>query len=334
MGVIQQATTFALTSKRRRGLQLDIFAAIRDAGLQLTFLPLDSLMGAYVPDLDGNDGIVISSKLPPPLQRYTAAHELGHHLLHRATFSLDRDVLSVSAAAVERDAQLFAAYVLMPPLIVGLAQRQVGFESGTKPTAEQVYTMSGLLGVSYKAMLVQLSSTDIIDTATYNRLERQRPKNIKTRLGLGIEPASPREHVWPDTLFEGSTAPEITVGDVVAIALPENRSTGHRWFTRPDATGDSGVVVRGDRFVTDPDNALTSTHDHVRVGQGGQRQLLVSATQAGEWRLELNYSPVQRPRDPVTYVILTGRAHLQPAEEWKEIYIEQFRTGEAERLNA
>ena len=68
---------------------IDPFRAIEEAGLVLSFKPLRDLLGAILPG--EVSGVLINSARPASLQRYTAAHELGHWFLHQDVLRLDTD---------------------------------------------------------------------------------------------------------------------------------------------------------------------------------------------------------------------------------------------------
>jgi len=68
--------------------------------------------------------IVVASKLPLVVQRFTLAHEIGHHFLHpNLTYHRDLPILDTaqgdrSMPAEEREANFFAAELLMPRRLV------------------------------------------------------------------------------------------------------------------------------------------------------------------------------------------------------------------------
>ena len=70
-----------------QGAVIDPFAAIDRLGLTLNITKLDNLLGAVVPQGDG--GVLITSERSPAIQRYTAAHEIGHWILHEDHLRMD-----------------------------------------------------------------------------------------------------------------------------------------------------------------------------------------------------------------------------------------------------
>ncbi len=60
--------------------------------LELLFRPLKKLYGFYL-QRQGSSGIVINAAHPSALRRFTAAHELGHHVLsHGESFDENRHI--------------------------------------------------------------------------------------------------------------------------------------------------------------------------------------------------------------------------------------------------
>lgn len=99
--------------------QVDVFGLVESLGLWLAFFPLDGLLGAYLPE--GAGGILITTERSTPIQRYTAAHELGHWRLdggHDAALDTESDVLGRTDIERETLAQVFAGALLMPPPLV------------------------------------------------------------------------------------------------------------------------------------------------------------------------------------------------------------------------
>lgn len=64
--------------------------------------------------------IVVASRLPPQVKRFTGAHEIGHFVLHRGADNLRENPMTEAAIRSpfrpprEREADLFAAELLMP----------------------------------------------------------------------------------------------------------------------------------------------------------------------------------------------------------------------------
>ena len=88
--------------------QIDVFAMCEQLGMWLAFFPLDGVLGAFLPE--GVGGVLITTQRPVTVQRYTAAHELGHWRLdHGYGVDGEEQVLGTSPAESEQLAQVFAA---------------------------------------------------------------------------------------------------------------------------------------------------------------------------------------------------------------------------------
>ena len=115
--------------------------------------------------------ILASSDYPAGHVRFTLAHELGHHL-----FADPRPVLAegehqmFSAALVERRANAFAGYVLMPVQGVRATVEWAGGARGAVSTRVLAALMEHF-GVSRKALLWQLELLDLLGYEEGRQLE-------------------------------------------------------------------------------------------------------------------------------------------------------------------
>lgn len=111
----------ALPGADARPLPLEDIARFR--GIEVVRDPLESdddVSGFYF--REGNQRVIgVNSAHPRVRQRFTIAHELGHAVLHDAegvhldrTFMFRNRVSSMAIDAKERDANAFAAELLMP----------------------------------------------------------------------------------------------------------------------------------------------------------------------------------------------------------------------------
>jgi len=208
---------------------VDVFDALDRLGLEVTFMRLDNLLGAILPD----GGVLLTTERPTSVQRYTAAHEIGHWVLDRDALALDGDIEINGNSPVERErlAQLFAAYFLMPPpLLRGTAARH-GLRRGDPATPAQVYVVSRDVGASYEAVARQLGNLDFYPWSHVRTLLDVPPLRAKTDAAFGHRPINGRADVWPlDPPRDGEDI-FVRVDDELVLALPENRTTGYRWLT-------------------------------------------------------------------------------------------------------
>lgn len=210
--------------------QIDVFGICEDLGLWLAFLPMDNLLGAFVPE--GVGGVLITTQRPIPLQRYTVAHEIGHWRLdHGHGVALDGEEHVLGDTPVEREqlAQVFGGNLLMPPpLVFGVLER-LGL-GGQPVEPEHAYAIAREAGVSYEAAVRQLSHLEVITPDRVAVLRQRRPLQVKAALALGRRPVNGYADVWPVNEDWDDQLLALRVEDEVVISLPENRSTGYRWM--------------------------------------------------------------------------------------------------------
>jgi Zn-dependent peptidase ImmA (M78 family)/predicted secreted protein len=242
---------------------IDVFGQIEREQVWLLFQPLDRLYGAY--RRHDTPGIVIHAGHPHRLQRFTAAHELGHHLLgHDLSVDARDEVEQMSAGlpAQEVEAQAFAATYLMPVQLVNRGLAHLGLKRRPDSvTPEQAYRLSLDLGSSYTATITQLRSLDRITAANLRALASVQPIDIKTELALGRRPENARADVWPLSQADDGRTLWVRPDDELHVSLVESPTTGYRW--RPQSAA-SELEIAGDEPVTRAD-ANTSVYGAERL---------------------------------------------------------------------
>ena len=207
--------------------QVDVFGLIERLGLWLAFFPLDGLLGAYLPE--GTGGILITTERSTPIQRYTAAHELGHWRLdggHDAALDTESDVLGRTDIEQETLAQVFAGALLMPPpLVHSILSRR----SATSLGPLDIYTVAREAGVSYEAAARQLYHLERITQHELRDLLKVQPLKVKQAIGAGRRPVVGIADVWPVDMAWRDQQLGVRTDDEIIISLPEDRSTGYRW---------------------------------------------------------------------------------------------------------
>jgi predicted secreted protein len=244
---------------------VDVYAAIRRLRLWLLFEPLEGLFGMYQRQ-EHSAGIVVNVKVHPALQRYTAAHELGHHILGHEVSADPESHISQwhNLDKQELAAQMFAAEFLMPLAAVNAAAAALGVRS--RDIDEMgVYQLSLRLRTSYSAMITRLQTLGWFGSSEAKRFRSVTPKSLKLQL-LGRPLAESQGDVWLVTERHARAAISPHVGDEVVFDLEENPSTGYRW----DPELGDGLVVDDDSFIEPPADA------EGRIGGPGRRRLSVS----------------------------------------------------------
>lgn len=238
---------------------IDVFGAIERERVWLMFQPLDRLYGAY--RRRDTPGIVVHAGHPPRLQRFTAAHELGHHLLgHDLSVDARDEVESTGATlpAQEVEAQAFAATFLMPVQLVNRGLAHLGLKRRPDTlNPEQAYRLSLELGSSYTATVTQMRALERITTSNTRELLRAHPIDIKTRLAHGHRPGNARADIWPLSQADDGRVLWVSPQDEIHVSLDESPTTGFRWDL---STAPKEVEVVGDE-------PLTRTDDHQVYGR-------------------------------------------------------------------
>jgi Zn-dependent peptidase ImmA (M78 family)/predicted secreted protein len=238
---------------------VDVYAAIEREQVWLMFQPLDRLYGAY--RRRDTPGIVVHAGHPARLQRFTAAHELGHHLLgHEISLDSREEVERAHFGSLppqEIEAQAFAATFLMP---VQLINRALGrLDLPRKPgeiEPQHAYRISLELGSSYTATVTQLRALERISATNASNLLRVQPIDIKTQLALGERPANTRADVWPVGVQDNGRELWVGLEDEIHALLPETPTTGYRWRPAPDS---DAVQVAGNQPIRDSNDATYGT---------------------------------------------------------------------------
>ncbi len=241
---------------------IDVLAAVEGLGLTLAFVPLDRLLGAVVPH--GGGGVLVTMQRGIGVQRYTAAHEIGHWVMHQDRLSLDGfdDVLGHAPNERESQAQLFAAYFLMPPPLLWSSLQRLGLVRGAVGPGE-AYRLSRELNVSYEAAVRRLASHGWLDRAgARGLLAVQRLKAMAEASG-GRRPAAGTAELWEAGLASSGGTLTVTVDDEIVLDLPENRTTPFRW------TDAAGVASRPTAVRTRPRAPRAAQNTESPTVEGG-----------------------------------------------------------------
>lgn len=296
---------------------VDAFDAVVRAGAFLVFQPLRTLFGVYLPKFETGDapGVMINANHPLNLQRYTAAHELGHLWMgHESSLDTEAEILgsrargAVRTTPVEVAAEVFAAHLLMPLHRVVPRIKTLGYQQGDLRRPELVYALSLWFGVSYRAMVRQLTALKQIGPDLARELLTTTPKEIKQAVVDGGELDSWRADVWPLTVRESGELLHVRVGDELSITLPSHASGGYLWDST-DLDSDAFEVVAFD----DINEGTPSTLARI-VGAAPQRRARIRVKSDGSHGLSLaERRPWQAPGPSAQEFHLTVVGMSQPA---------------------
>lgn len=124
----------------------------KSRNIALRFSPLDQELSGMALIKDGISIIGVNSLHHPNRQRFTIAHELGHHIMHRDLidgtvhvdkgFTLWRDGLAAQGTdLIEMQANAFASELLMPrqflSTIEGIENLDIDDDAGMKALAKR-----------------------------------------------------------------------------------------------------------------------------------------------------------------------------------------------------
>jgi hypothetical protein len=190
----------------------DVYELIASTGLDLQFVDIPSLEGMYLSEEEVHR-ICVCAHRPAARQRFTAAHEFGHHVLgHGTQIDLSDELRGhISADSEENEADVFASYLLMPSRAVHYALRSRDIELH-RATARDLYGIACWLGAGYESLLVHMDRTlGLLERANLECLRKTSVKQIKSIL-VGREVAG---DVWPIDRMWGGQVLHCQQGDLI-----------------------------------------------------------------------------------------------------------------------
>lgn len=231
-----RAGTLAAETQADLGIALDqpvdVFGAVAQLGLVLAFADLGKVSGLYLPG-GASTGIMLHAGHPRTRQRYTAGHELGHHVFgHAPDIDIDpegalRRDPNVAWPDHEKEAEAFGAWFLMPRRLIRAGLRALDLAQISSPF--DVYALSLWLGTSYTATARQLGATRLLPMARSIQWARIPPRTIKRALAGSFVPDDLRNDVWWLRHQQDGSTIEARPGDRVVLTLDEIPSSGFSW---------------------------------------------------------------------------------------------------------
>jgi len=183
--------------------------------IELRFQALPSLEGMYSRTATGSV-IIVSSLRPSGRRRFTAGHELGHHVFGHGT-RLDELIAEDRTGTFspeECQADSFSAFLQMPKLAVLKAFKSRGLDV-TRPSPLDVYRIASFFGVGYTTLLTHLAVTlGVLARDAAQRLAKASPKAIRSEV-LG-EDWDGELHLV-DVQWDSGRAVDLVVGDAVLL---------------------------------------------------------------------------------------------------------------------
>ena len=283
--------------------RIDVYGSIAELGVPLVFAKLEGLLGAYY--RDPSPGILVTTQRPLSQQRFTAAHELGHHYLGHAP-SLDDETLLARAPfapasndpAQEVEAEAFAATFLFPRWLLNSVCDRHNWTDADLNEAVNVYQLALRVGTSYEAAVWTLLRYRVFDSGTARRLANVELKKIKQQLLRGYQPKSYRGDVWLLTDRDAEARVHGGPEDLFVVRLHELSGSGYIW--RVEAL-DGGVLalISDDREAAGPDN----------IGGPTIRRIVIEARERGSGQMRMAQVRPWLPHQPTSTFAITYELH-------------------------
>lgn len=181
-----------LAKKARHQIELgphepirDICGLLEDHGVKVLLLEKksDSFFGLSVAAAEGGPAVVVNTWDRISVERwiFTAAHELGHILLHPAAYDLSK---TDENDLEERQADQFASHLLMPKE----AFDKEWDEGRGLDFISRVFKIKRIFRVSYKTVLYRLVESTRADKTIWRKWNSQYKATFKTSLKYKDEP--------------------------------------------------------------------------------------------------------------------------------------------------
>ena len=214
----------ALKCREKLGLSLfepiyDICGLFEHFGVKVYSIvsASEGFFGLSIGEEDGGPAIVINVNDRIPVERriFSAAHELGHLVLHKSAFDVNE---TKEDKQEEKDADLFAGHFLMPD---GGFIKEWNEASGL-PLIDRVFKVKRIFRVSYKAVLHRLIEHKAVDrtiwmnfTAAYEKRFHQKLEFKKEPMGIeSREPFALEAYDFYEDRFSKLTRRAIDEGEI------------------------------------------------------------------------------------------------------------------------
>jgi Zn-dependent peptidase ImmA (M78 family) len=207
--------------------RIDVFEAIVASGIKLMFRPLNGVAGFYEPARGrAKAGVLVNAQHPLALQRYSAGHELGHHLFGHGR-QVDRSGEPPRGRPMstpeEQRAEAFAAWFLMPPETANSALMRLGIEQPA--TEQEAYELALRLGVSFLAMCTHLPSLGLVKRRVAEAWAELSLKSVKQQLTDEAPAGGWANDVWLLGTGDAEVTTVLRAGDCVLFDLPGGAAT-------------------------------------------------------------------------------------------------------------
>jgi hypothetical protein len=213
--------------------RVDVFGVAMQLGAVLLFRRLNGLLGAYLTQpVSPVPGIMVSTERDLHVQRFTAAHEVGHLFMqHEPSYDAevglwrgaDKDLREVAADA-------FASEFMLPRWLYIYHAGRHQWDTAALRNAGNTYQLSLRLGASYDATCWGLQGHRILERNLVAELRKSEPKALKIAALAGrAELPNPWADVWIITQADDGLRFEGGPDDVVIFRCQERAAAGYLW---------------------------------------------------------------------------------------------------------
>lgn len=235
--------------------QIDVFDAIAALDIPLLFKPLDAL-GLCLPH--PLRGIMVTTKRGLHIQRFTAAHELGHAVLsHRG--SVDREILERGSFVPQNgrdlqevEADAFAAEFLLPRWLYRHHVQHQKWTLAQLRDPSIVYQLSLRMGASYEATCWGLASHQILSFDDVQVLRQTRVAKLKSAISEQFRPDNSWANVWQVTDRDAGATLTGNPDDLLRVDLDEEVSSGYQWNVIDFAQAGYEILSDSSSFSREP----------------------------------------------------------------------------------
>ncbi len=282
----------------RQGGNIDVFGAIYAIDLPLLLRPLKGLLGAYlsapVP------GVLVTTERPMSIQRFTAAHELGHFSMRHQPSLDDESILRRMPMSPEpgnefqeTEADAFAIAFMMPKWLILAHSARQGWQVGDFRRPTVVYQLSLRIGASYEATCRTLVRYNLIPQSVMTDLLNTQPRSLKVDLLKDYRPENYRGDVWLLSERDAGTRIDGSRNDLFVLRLEEHSGGGYLWDL--DQLIASGfAVVRDEREAFDGEG----------VGGPVVRRVTAAPEAASRGRMSIDERRPWQPAPPLKNLTL------------------------------
>lgn len=217
-----------------RGGNIDVFKTIHLLDVPLLLRPLKGLLGAFLNE--PSPGILVTTERPMSIQRFTAAHELGHYIMKHQPSLDDESMLrrmpinaEPASDLQEVEADAFATAFMLPVWLLGWHMMRQGWTVDNFRQPSTVYQLALRLGASYEATCWTLVRNNLVNRKLARELLLTKPRELKAGLLEPYQPENYRGDVWLLTEKDADTRIDGSRNDHFVLRLKEHSGGGYLW---------------------------------------------------------------------------------------------------------